>query len=92
LEYSDTLTFEEFAKSSTSYDAILLQLIVLGEAVFNLSDEFKETHDQLPWFEVVGLRNRIAHGYLETKPDVVWDTVNNDIPKLKKQIDQILDN
>lgn len=90
LEYSNGLTFDEFAKNTTFYDAILMQIIVLGEAVFNLSDEFKEIHHELPWYEAVGLRNRIAHGYLETKPESIWDTVVNDIPKLKRQIDQIL--
>ncbi|MCX6809203.1 MAG: DUF86 domain-containing protein [Candidatus Berkelbacteria bacterium] len=92
LEYSSSLSFDEFVKNSTFYDAILMQIIVLGEAVNTLSAEFKEIHHDLPWYEAVGLRNQIAHGYIETKPDIVWDTVVNDIPKLKKQIDLILDN
>lgn len=92
LEYSSSLSFDEFVKNSTLYDAILLQIIVLGEAVNQLSDKFKETHHNLPWYEAVGLRNQIAHGYIETKPDIVWDTVVNDIPELKKQVDSLLNN
>lgn len=92
LKYSSKITFDEFAKNDKDYDAILMQIIVIGEAVNNLSADFKEAHHDLPWYEAVGLRNRIAHGYVETRPDVVWDTIKKDMPELKKQIDHILDN
>ena len=92
LKYSSQITFDEFAKNDKDYDAILMQIVVIGEAVNNLSAEFKEAHHDLPWYEAVGLRNRIAHGYVETRPDVIWDTIKKDMPELKKQIDLIVSN
>lgn len=65
----------------------MMQLMVIGEAVHALSDEFKEAHHNMPWHQAVGLRNKTAHGYFDINPKIVWDTINNDLPKLKKQIE-----
>ncbi len=92
LKYSSEISFDRFAENDKDYDAILMQIVVIGEAVNNLSTKFKAIHHDLPWYEAVGLRNRIAHGYVETKPDVVWDTVKKDMPELKKQVDSLLEN
>jgi len=90
--YSSKISFDEFAKNTMDYDAILMQIIVIGESVNSLSDEFKEKHRNLPWYEAVGLRNRIAHGYFDVNPEVVWKTVEDDLPKLRKQVQDILKN
>ena len=90
LEYSKEITFDEFVKSDKDYDAILMQIVVIGEAVNNLSDEFKEEHRNLPWYEAVGLRNRIAHGYLDVKPEVIWQTIKEDFPTLIEQIKKLI--
>lgn len=90
--YLSKTNLTEFSKNNLDYDAILMQIIVIGESVNNLSDEFKEEHRDLPWYEAVGLRNRIAHGYFDIKPEVVWKTVEQDLPKLKKQVQDILKN
>lgn len=90
LKYADDITFDEFAKKDKYYDAILMQIVVIGESVNNLSNSFKEKHNDLPWYEAVGLRNRIAHGYNDIKPDVVWQTIKEDLPELKNKIEEIL--
>ena len=90
IEYSSQTTYEEFAKSDKYYDAILMRIIVIGESINSLSNEFKEQHHDLPWHKAIGLRNQIAHGYVDIKPDVIWDTVKEDLPELEKQIEKIL--
>ncbi|MFA6423028.1 MAG: DUF86 domain-containing protein [Patescibacteria group bacterium] len=92
FEYSNEITFDEFAKNNKDYDAILMRIIVIGESVNELGNEFKEQYHDLPWHQAVGLRNQIAHGYIDIKPEIIWDTVKSDLPELKKQVDQILDN
>jgi len=89
--YLSKTNLAEFSKNNLDYDAILMQIIVIGESVNSLSDEFKEKHRELPWYEAVGLRNRIAHGYFDVKPEVVWKTVEQDLPKLRKQVQDIIE-
>jgi len=90
LEYLKDTTFDDFKKREKDYDAILMRMVVIGEAVNDLTPKFKEKHHDLPWYEAVGLRNRIAHGYINIDPKVVWDTVTNDFPDLRKKLEEIL--
>lgn len=92
LEYSSEISYKDFLEGRIYYDAILMQVVVIGEAVNDLSDEFKEAHHNLPWYEAVGMRNRIAHGYLDVDPEIIWAMIKKDLPSLKKQIKQILEN
>jgi len=92
LEYSSDITYEDFVQVAKNYDAILMRIVVIGENVTELSDEFKEKYHDLSWYEAVGLRNRIAHGYDVLKPEVIWKTVQKDMPELKNKIEEILKN
>lgn len=89
--YLSEITFDDFAKMKQHYDAILMQIIVIGEAVNNISDEFKEKYHNLPWYQAVGLRNRIAHGYVDVNIEVVWQTIKEDLPTLKKEVASLLE-
>ncbi|OGD66212.1 hypothetical protein A3F08_03135 [Candidatus Berkelbacteria bacterium RIFCSPHIGHO2_12_FULL_36_9] len=84
--------FSDFQKNEMMYDAVLMQIVNIGEIINRLSDEFKEKYDYLPWYQVIGMRNRVSHGYFEIEEDTVWKTVKIDLPKLKKQIEKILRN
>lgn len=88
--YSKDISFDTFNKLGKDYDAILMQVVVIGEAVNELSDEFKDDHYHLPWDKAVGLRNRIAHGYLDVNPKIIWQTIKEDLPNLKKDIEALL--
>ncbi|MEK7674145.1 MAG: DUF86 domain-containing protein [Patescibacteria group bacterium] len=90
-KYLNEINYDDFAKKNRDYDAILMQIVVIGEAVNNLSDEFKEKHQNLPWYQAVGLRNRIAHGYVDVDIEVIWKTIKEDIPILSKDISFLLE-
>lgn len=90
-EYSEKLDYAEFARQEIMFDAIMMQIIVIGEAVNSLSAEFKESHPTMPWTQAVALRNRTAHGYFDINPKIVWEIIKQDLPELKKQIDKIAD-
>jgi uncharacterized protein with HEPN domain len=68
---------EVFLADEKTQDAILMRLMALGEEIAHLSPEFSEKHPGLHWYKIVGLRNRIAHGYFEIDPDLIWDTLSN---------------
>lgn len=77
--------FELYKSDITFQDAVNMPLLQIGEITVNLSDNFKETYkSDIPWHEIRGLRNRIAHEYQRLKLEQVWDTLINDIPVLKE--------
>lgn len=63
-------------------DAIVRELLVVGEAARNLSSEYKQGNSQVPWKDVIGMRDWLVHGYSEIDWDRVWNTVISDIPSL----------
>lgn len=68
---------------------MILNIIVIGEAATKIADEFPEftaKHQGVPWKQMRGMRNRMAHGYFEINLDVVWDTVQLSLPELERQI------
>jgi len=70
-------TKDVFLADEKTQDAVLMRLLALGEEIGRLSDEFKEQHANLHWYKVVGLRNRIAHGYFEIDPELIWETLTD---------------
>jgi len=70
--------------------AVLRELEVIGEASRNLSAQLRERYPSVPWTDIVGMRNRIAHGYFAIRMRAVWETVTNDVPVFKRQVEGIL--
>lgn len=67
-----------------------MSLIVLGEAATKVMDrhpDFANAHAQVPWRNMRGMRNRIAHGYFDVALNVVWDTVQTALPDLALTLD-----
>jgi len=87
--YVEGLTKEEFLADKKTQQAVILNIVVIGEAATQLVTEcpdFAEQHPELPWKQMRGMRNRMAHGYFEIDLDVVWDTVQDSLPDLEQKI------
>ena len=65
-------------------------LEIIGEAARSLSQEFRQEHPDLPWKSMVGIRDRLIHGYFDINLDVVWQTVTEDLPPLIAQLKKIV--
>ena len=89
--YTSGVEKAAFLKNSMMQDAVMRQIEIIGEAARYISDEFQEKHAELPWFQMRGIRNKIVHDYLEINVDVIWDTVKNDLPPLKAQVQKLLE-
>jgi uncharacterized protein with HEPN domain len=87
----DFKSVEEFNKDRLHFDATIMNFIVIGEMTSKLSDEFKEKHVEIKWHEMYGFRNIMAHDYFGIDDAIVWDTIQEDIPELKIQIEKILE-
>lgn len=78
-------SFEVFSLDADYRDAICMNIFQIGELSNQLSEEFKEMNNDLPWNQMYGIRNVLAHAYIKVDDAIIWDTVKNDIPKLKER-------
>ena len=83
-------SIDELEADGKTQDAIMFNLIILGEAANGLSDTFKEKHNEIPWFKIIGTRNIIVHGYDMIKLSIVWDIIQIDLPFLNDQLTSLL--
>jgi len=84
--YINGLSLKEFRTNEMIQDAIIRNIEVLGEASKKISHDTKETYPNIPWKEISGMRDKLIHDYLGVDVDVVWKTVKEDIPVLKRLI------
>lgn len=89
-EYVAGVSEEAFFRERLIQDAVVRQLEVVGEASRRLSEDFRMRQDQVPWHAIIGMRNRIAHDYLNVDLQIVWEVVQNDLSVLKKEISDLL--
>lgn len=83
--FVEGLAKEDFLEDKRTQQAVIMSLIIIGEAATKAMDgyaAFTQTHAQVPWRSMRGMRNRIAHGYFDINLDVVWDTVQTALPEL----------
>jgi uncharacterized protein with HEPN domain len=88
--YISEIDKSTFLSNGMMQDAIVRQIEIIGEATRHISEELQEKHPELHWFEMRGIRNKIVHDYLEINTDIIWDTVQNDLPALKPMIRKLL--
>jgi uncharacterized protein with HEPN domain len=84
-------TYEAFLSDDRVQDAIMFNLVIMGEAANHISDEFQAQHPSIPWAALIGTRNVIVHGYDQVKLPIVWDIIQTDLLSLKLEINSLLD-
>ena len=82
---------EEYLKNTHWQDAIIRNFEVIGEVSKRLSEEFKKRNAQVPWRSISGLRNVLIHDYLGVDLNAVWQVIENDLPGLKKTVQDNLE-
>jgi uncharacterized protein with HEPN domain len=87
--FTEDLTKEEFLTDKRTQRAVVMSLMIVGEAATKIVDQFPEfaaSHPTVPWRSMRGMRNRIAHGYFDINLEVVWETVKTALPELLAQL------
>jgi uncharacterized protein with HEPN domain len=90
LSYTSEMSFEVFAADDRTYDAVLLNLQIIGESVKNLPQEVRDRSPDVEWRKIAGLRDIIAHAYFQIEGSIIWDIVQTKIEHLGRSIEQIL--
>ena len=90
LDFKQGIDKDAFLQDYKTQSAILLQLMVIGEAVKRLSTEFRSIHSEIPWTLVAGMRDKLIHGYDIVDLDEVWKTADVDVPHLLLTIEKLL--
>ncbi len=88
--FVDDLTFNEFANDKKTINAVIRSLEIIGEASKKVSQEVKENHQNIPWKEMAGMRDKMIHGYFDLDLVTIWETVKKDIPPLKPLFENLL--
>jgi uncharacterized protein with HEPN domain len=89
--YTASISEGEFYKSGEKQDAILHRLQIIGEAAKHVPTVYREKWSQVPWKDIAGIRDIIVHEYFGITLSMIWKTAIEDIPLLKHQILDILD-
>lgn len=87
VEFSRGLTRQQFEQDPLLQNAVVKAVEIVGEAASRLSAETKEELPEIDWDKVVGMRHRLVHDYFAIDYDIVWDVVQNHLPKLISQLE-----
>ena len=86
-EHMANVSEDGFGADEVLQDSMMFRLIQISESARKLTDAFKESHSQIPWNDVYGLRNRIVHDYGMVNMHIVYSTLVKDIPDLMNNLE-----
>ena len=89
-DYTHGLSFENFASNQQVIDAVVRNFEIIGEAVHSIPSEAKAAYPDIPWEKMIGMRNKVIHEYFGVDEEILWKTIQEDLPKFTEQITEIL--
>lgn len=90
IKFTQGMTSAQFSNDEKTQSSVLYQLVIIGEAINRLSEDFKLKYPQIPFNEIRGMRNRLVHEYNEVDCDLIWEAIENDIPELLNFISPLI--
>lgn len=89
--YTEKLSYDDFMKDSMKQDAVIRNFEIIGEAVKIIPEDFKNKHSEIDWKKITGMRDRLIHFYFGVNWEIVWQTIIDKLPELKKYIEVFLE-
>lgn len=90
LRFVEGMTWEGFQQSELHQNAVMRPLEIIGEAARLVSQQTRQAHPEIPWEQMIGMRNRLIHEYFRVNLKTVWETVQNDLPRLIALIEPLV--
>jgi uncharacterized protein with HEPN domain len=90
LEYVGEKTKEAFLEDVLCQDAVIRRIEIIGEAARRVSEETQRAYPDLPWNEMIAMRNVMIHDYDSVDMVIVWDTIKKDLPVLIATLEKTL--
>jgi uncharacterized protein with HEPN domain len=81
---------EAFERDELIQNWITHQLQIIGEAAARITTDLRENHPEVPWRQIIGMRNVLTHGYFDIDLDIVWSVVERDLGKLRSQVEAMV--
>jgi uncharacterized protein with HEPN domain len=81
---------DQFMYSKMIRDAVIRNLEIIGEATKNISNEFRSKHPEMPWRAMAGMRDVLIHNYMGVDLNIVWNTVERELPKIERSLREFL--
>jgi uncharacterized protein with HEPN domain len=88
--FVQNVDWTSFQANDEKSSAVYGQLVILGEACARLSPEVRTLHADVPWRQIIGMRNRIIHGYDEVNWEIVWQVATEHVPRVIEQFSEML--
>lgn len=90
MRYTSEIGYEQFINDEKTYDAVVRNLEVIGEAAKKVPDEVRGRYPDIEWKKISGFRDIAIHEYYDMDEEILWDVVKNRIPELLEQVTEIL--
>lgn len=90
LRFTNGLTHADLTQDEKTYDAVIRNLEIVGEAAKHISAELRKQLPDIEWRKVAGLRDMLAHAYFGIDDDILWDVLQNKVPQLAKTTNAFL--
>ena len=91
LTFVEKVNYEEFSKNRMLILSVIKDIEIIGEAASKISKETMMLYSVIPWQDIIGMRNRLIHGYFDVDIKLVWNTLSYNLPEIIQQLKNILE-
>jgi uncharacterized protein with HEPN domain len=89
FKYTEGFSYENFVSDSKTFDAVIRNFEIIGEAANRLGEDFKDNYTEIDWHKIRGFRNRIVHDYAGVDLAIVWTIIKDYLPNMCEAITKI---
>ena len=91
FRHVEGMDYEGFSTDEKTIDVVIKCLLIIGEAARNVPQDMRASNPEVPWQDIIGMRNRLIHVYFEMDLGIVWQTVSEDLLLLEDAVQKLID-